>query len=156
MIRSAGALLCWAAAVLALPVARQARASPRGVAMGTEAGAGHVRVGAVHSRLLTMHHDELRRSRAHAAAVARKQIAVAALLTLAARPALNGGDCDGHVMLGLQVAGRAQSERLAADGVEKRRRRRGGGRGVTRIARSRADVRAAGLRRGAGSAKFVV
>ena len=55
---------------------------PRGVAMGTEAGAGHVprRVGAVHARLLTMHHDELRRARAHAAAVARKLIAVAAVL----------------------------------------------------------------------------
>ncbi len=65
---------------------------PRGVAMVCEAGAGHVprRVGAVHARLLTMHHGELRRARAHAAAVARKQIALAALLTLGARPALNG------------------------------------------------------------------
>ena len=126
--------------------------------MGTEAGAGHVprRVGAVHARLLTMHHDELRRARAHAAAVARKLIAVAALLALAARPALNGGDWDGHVMLGLQVAGRAPSRRLTADGIEKRRRRRGGGRGFTRMARARADVRAAGRRRGAGSADLVV
>ena len=127
--------------------------------MGTEAGAGHVprRVGAVHARLLTMHHDELRRARAHAAAVARKLIAVAALLALAARPALNGGDWDGHVMLGLQVAGRAPSRRLTADGIEKRRRRRGGGRGFTRMARARADVRAGGRRRrGAGSADLVV
>ena len=86
--------------------------------MVTEAGAGHVprRVGAVHACLLAMHHGELRRARAHAAAVARKQIAVAALLTLAARRALNGGDWDGHVMLGLQVRGRAPSGRLAADG----------------------------------------
>ena len=66
--------------------------------MVTEAGAGHVprRIGAVQARLLTMHQGELRRARAHAAAVARKQIAVAALLTLAARPALNGGDWDGQ------------------------------------------------------------
>ena len=79
---------CLAAAVPALPVARQARASPGGVAMGTEAGAVQEprRVGAVHARLFTMHHDELRRARAHAAAVARKLIAVAALLALAARP----------------------------------------------------------------------
>ena len=127
--------------------------------MGTEAGAGQEprRVGAVHARLLTMHHDELRRARAHAAAVARKLIAVAALLALAARPALNGGDWDGHVMLGLQVAGRAPSRRLTADGIEKRRRRRGGGRGFTRMARARADVRAGGRRRrGAGSADLVV
>ena len=52
---------------------------------GTEAGAGHAprRVKAVHERLLTMHHGEQRRARAHAAAVAQKQIAVAALMTLA-------------------------------------------------------------------------
>ncbi len=59
-------------------------------------------------------------------------------------------------MLGLQVTGRAPSGRLAADGIEKRRRWRGGGRGVTRMARARADVRAAGRRRGAGSADPVV
>jgi hypothetical protein len=97
--------------------------------MVTEAGAGHVarRVVAVHARLFTMHHSELRRTRAHAAAVARKQIALAALLTLAARSgALNGGDWDGQLMLGLQVTGQAPSGREAADGVKKRRRRRGG------------------------------
>ena len=78
-------------------------------------------------------------------------------LALAARPALNEGDWDGHVMLGLQVAGRAPSRRLTADGIEKRRRRRGGGRGFTRMARARADVRAGGRRRrGAGSADHVV
>ena len=59
-------------------------------------------------------------------------------------------------MLGLQVAGQAPSRRLTADGIEPRRRRRGGGRGFTRMARARADVRAAGRRRGAGSADLVV
>ena len=61
-------------------------------------------------------------------------------------------------MLGLQMTGRAPSERLAADGVEKRRRRRGGGDWAPRawFELELTFALPAGQRRGAGSADLVV